>query len=343
MMQWLAFILIVASHATALAQGDPVSPANAERAREVMGKLHSAEPQTRAWGAYEAGAFHVRDAVPDLQAILDAGVPASGDREGWALLDIALDSLIQLKARVPASLLTRYARVRPVQSHILLSSATDRVPVLLGLLNDAKGLEWYAAANILLEDKAPGLAMHLLKNIRLRLTISVSEGGDRGTFGPDGMSSGVGDGIGQSPKGFPPHAAYRFERAARPGFVALVHGPRAVFYSRNVYTTFQYPVSQLHDGGPSDDDRVAYLHAMVDPFSRSSRAHTQEVASWTSPAALLEKVAEFRRLTEGRFVDLRARVEAAYRIPPDSSRVPLEVQLIDLRKDQSVPLPAVPR
>jgi hypothetical protein len=346
-MRWLLLLLLAAAYPAAQAPREPLSPANAERARAVMAKLHSTDPQTRAWGAYEAGAFLVRDAVPALEAMLDGTVPKADERERWALADIALDSLIQLKARVPASLLARYARERPVQTHVLLANALDRSSVLLELLNKAKGLEWYSAANILLEDKSSGLAIHLLRNVRLHLTISVSEAGNRSSIGGSGMSSmsiGVGDGVGQSPAGFPPHVGYRFEVGMRPGFVILAPGPRPVLYSRAVHTTVQFPVNTLHHGGPSDDDRLAYLQAMVGAdMLPVMRAHTGETARWTTAAGLLERVDESRRILEAQFDRLRARVEASYKVPRDTSRVPITVTVVDLREDRSVPLPAVPK
>jgi hypothetical protein len=249
-----------------------------------------------------------------------------------------------LKAQVPAPLLARYVRSRPVQTHILLSDAAGRAPMLLDLLNSAKGLEWYAAANLLLRDKAPGLAMHLLRTVRLQLIISVSEGGNVSSVGSGGVAVGVGDGVGQTAKGFPPHAAYRFETAASPGFVVLAHGPRPVFYSRTVHTDFQYGVSQLHDYGPTDDDRLTYLQAMADPFSPPTlKACTNEVASWTTPVALLEDVDELRRDLERRFDSIRERIEELYKLPEVPSRPAIDVQLVDRRKNRSAPLPAIPR
>jgi hypothetical protein len=45
---------------------------------------------------------------------------------------------------------------------------------------------------------------------------------------------------GQNPRGYPPHAEYRFEDSPRPGFLVLASGPHPVFYSRSVTTEFQY-------------------------------------------------------------------------------------------------------
>jgi hypothetical protein len=341
-MRWITIFLLLTTAAEA--QGPPPTPAHTEKRRDVSAKLQSTDPVTRAWGAYEAGAFHVRDSIPALEGILSGALPAQTDREGWALVDLALDSLIQLKADVPASLASRYAHLRPVQAHILLSSATNRVPTLLGLLKEAKGLDWYVTANLLLRDKAPGLASHLLQNVRLQLIVSVSEDGNTSSISGGGLGGGVGDGIGQNLKGFPPHPSYRFEMAMSPGFIVLADGPRPVFYSRIVHTEFQYGVSTLYNGGPDDEDRLKYLQAMVDPFAEPTlRARTHEVASWTTPAALLERIAKLREDRERRFNYLRSHLEARYKLPQASSRVPIEIQINDLRKDRSVPLPAIPR
>src|SRR5258705_312866 len=83
-----------------------------------------------------------------------------------------------------ASLLAGFADVRPVHSLVLLVNATDRNPILLNLLTRSSGFKWYAAANMLLENRAPALAAHLLDTLRLRLTITVTDSDE---------SVGVGD------------------------------------------------------------------------------------------------------------------------------------------------------
>jgi hypothetical protein len=173
-----------------------------------------------------------------------------------------------------------------------------------------------------IEDKAPGLASHLLRTVRLRLTITVSEGGNIIFGGSAGPPWGVGHGIGQRPAGFPPHAEYCFEFAPRAGLLVLTQGPRPVFYSRSVHTTFQYPFSELRIGGPDDGDRLAYLHAM-DPWSEPMlRADTGKTGAWTTPEALVERIADLRKGLEHRFRSMRTRIEATcvrYRGPASTS------------------------
>jgi hypothetical protein len=80
-----------------------------------------------------------------------------------------------------------------------------------------------------------------------------------------GAPTSVGDGIGENPAGYPPHAQYRFEMGPRTGVVILTIGPHTVYYSRTVSTAFQYGVYEVSEGGPSDVDRLAYLRAMLGP------------------------------------------------------------------------------
>jgi hypothetical protein len=184
-------------------------------------------------------------------------------RERSAFVDVVLDALIQLNARLPAPLVARYAEMRPVQSLALLTNSIERDPTLLDLFSRTSGTLWYGLANLLLQDRAPGFAGQLLKTLQLRLNLTVSDVGQGVGSGSGSLS--VGDGIGENPAGYPPHAQYRFEIGPRTGVVILTTGPHTVYYSRTVSTAFQYGVSEVSEGGPSDDDRLAYLRAMLGP------------------------------------------------------------------------------
>lgn len=79
----------------------PASPleAGSQLTRDIHRSLESPDPRTLAWGVYEAGAYHVTDAVPVLQRILESP-PALENRERRALIDVVLDALLQWNARL---------------------------------------------------------------------------------------------------------------------------------------------------------------------------------------------------------------------------------------------------
>jgi hypothetical protein len=92
------------------------------------------------------------------------------------------------------------------------------------LLPRVSGFHWFAAADVLLSDRAPDLAAHLIHTIRLQLTVYVTDR-DGIELGAGGMSGGGAGAVGEDPPDYPPHAEYRFELAPSPGFFVLASGP----------------------------------------------------------------------------------------------------------------------
>jgi hypothetical protein len=312
--------------------------------RQVEVQLSSGDTRTIAWGAYTAGAYHLTKAIPLLQSILESPLPVSaGERR--AFLDVILDSLLQLNARLPASLLVRYVDERPVQTVALLANATDRDQVLLDLLPKTSAFQWYAVANMLLDVKTRSeLAAYLLQTLHLHLTVTVSDGQPRRFGHGDASGIGIGDGIGQDPKGYPPHAQYRFEDGSRPGHVVISSGPHPVYYSREVSTFFQYGVSELDIGGPTDADRLAYLYAMLGPgYSLALSPKTADGVKWTTASALIKRIEELRADIQRVYRLLVEDLDRWYPLASDVLRLPanIDVQLIDERTDRSIPLPPV--
>lgn len=300
-------------------------------------QLKSTDPRTVAWGAYNASAYHRVDLIPRLQHLLDSA-PPTGPLEAYAFVGIVMDSLIQLNARVPANVLVSYADKRPVQTFVLLSMSPDREGALLQLLPRLTGFEWFAAADMLVEDRSPGLGEYLAETVRLQLTVTVSDTENTGFGHVEGGGGGIGCGIGQTPPGYPPHAEYRFESGPRAGFTVLTTGPRPVYFSRTVSTTFQYAVSVATITGPTDDDRLAYLQAMSpQPAAVALRAHTFATVAWSTAAALSQRVEELRSGVELQFRSLVEDVRQA--VPGLKTRpnavLPIEVHLVDRRVDQT--------
>jgi hypothetical protein len=317
-----------------------------ELTRQAEQDLTSSEPVTVAWGAYRAGTYHLVATIPLLQRVLESPPLSTDPLVRRELVNVLLDALLQLNAALPAPLIDRFVADHPVQALALMASASGREPVLLDRLKTAQDMPWLAIANILLQDESQGLAVHLLGTLRLRLRITVTDDSDAIVGGGAGGMAG-GDGIGQSPVGFPPHAEYRFEIGARPGFVVLATGPRPVYYSRQVTTDWQYGTSSVHLGGPNDRVRVDYLNAMIGRAMPGSglQAETSENHRWTTAAALLQAVDDLRAAIVRkydffvselvRFNRLSAAV--APTLPPH-----IDAQLVDERRDKSVPLPVVP-
>jgi hypothetical protein len=161
-----------------------------------------------------------------------------------------------------------------VQAAILFAKAIgDRDRLLLDVVATSSTEAWYAGANVLLEAKAPGFAAHLLEHLRLRLLIFVSEDGTVG--GGSGSSSlAIADGadVEFDPSGYPPRAEYQLESFPGRGAVVLSTGPRTMYYRRAVGYNVRTSRGSSSRGGPTQDDRMAYLTALQDnPIGKPSR------------------------------------------------------------------------
>lgn len=338
----LAFLV---ASTTDVLRGQRLAPPFDEFAQQVDRNLDSDDSRTVAWAAYNAGEYHLTSTVPKLQRILDSP-PTSKAVERRALPDVVLDALIQLDAKLPASLVDRYVGERPVQAFVLLTNATGRESVLLDRLKTSSGHQWFAAANVLLQDRASGLATHLLTTLRLHVTVTVSDS-DQHVGRGSGSGAAVGDGFGENPPGYPPRALYRFEIAPHAGFIVLSTGPHTVYYSRTIDTRLQFGVSEVRIGGPSDADRIEYLQAMLEPGTPPTlRAETDVSIRWSTADALIGSVEQLRSDIEHRYQFLVGALVRANRLPNDVAatlRPHVDVQVFDRRIDKSVPLPAIPR
>jgi hypothetical protein len=136
--------------------------AQAPSVETMAQQLESREPQTVAWGAYHAGAYHRADMIPRLQRILESP-PVTKPFEEPAFIGVVMDALMQLNAKVPARVLLPYVEKRPVHAFVLLPRATNREGVLLELLPRLSGARWFAAANMLFDDRSPGLLAYLMR------------------------------------------------------------------------------------------------------------------------------------------------------------------------------------
>jgi hypothetical protein len=251
----LALAVVIVPRSTA---AQSLAGASVPTLETVQAMLRSATASEVAWGAFFAAQFQMKDAIPAIVERLQALPDADPNARRHVIAGL-LDALMQLRARVPAAVLLPYYDEWPIHTLALLGSAGEgRDAALVGVLRTAHGYQWYGAANLLLANKPPGFAAELLRGLTLTLTVTVSDSvKDGGVL--SGVVGGVGggDGQGQLPAGFPPYAHYSFGRAS--GAILLAFGPRPVFYTRAVYSAFQFWLSGSGIGGPYDRDRLEYL------------------------------------------------------------------------------------
>src|SRR5262249_54503987 len=87
---------------------------------------------------------------------------------------------------------------------------------------------------LLAESKASGFAAFMLKSVKIKVEIAVSDGGSKGygSGGPSGGSNACG--VFQVPDGFPPTARYQLIQEPERDAVVVAPGRHPVFYARQV-------------------------------------------------------------------------------------------------------------
>jgi len=306
-----------------------IPPATAHSAivRDIDARLQSGDPRQAAWGAFIAAQYHIHKTAALWSAMI--ATPEAGD---WIL-----DALIQMRASIPASqLLATYDRW-PIQTLVLLGdSRIDRDEVLHELFKRARGDQWFAIANLLMEARSPGLAVALLRELRLTLHISIVNDGSEFSIG-SGSGIGIGCGIIGTDDGYPPRAYYRFSGPER-GAVVLAHGPHPVHYLRTMTAGgSQSSASDRDGGGPSARDRVQYLAAFAGftDLDMPIRAETSASVQWTSQEAFEGEVAAQRADIEFRHRLLLQRLIDYKRLTPADAewlQPAIDVQITDRRK-----------
>lgn len=278
---WTAALLSIAASAHAGA-GVPRA-AQAPPTPELVRQLASNDPRGVAWAAYRAGEARRQDVVPALIDALASPRLAAPGHEWGAARDVVLDALIRLDAQPPADVLLRHYDARSEQVLILLAEPrAGRNAVLLGILKDESGILWHAAAGLLLDDEAAGLAASLLGGLRLTLAVTVVDA-HADDVHEGGFTGGIGCGAMYPGSGFPPIATYSFWTTADRGAVVLTGGPRPVFYTRQVCKAGAGIPSGGHRpliDGPTAGDRLALLKELIDHWLPVEAVRTLEVR-WT--------------------------------------------------------------
>lgn len=316
------------------AQPPVVSPTDEIEQRIVAGLLASPDPGQQAWGAQLAGNYGQTKFVPDLRRLLVATHP-----------DVrlqALDSLIRLKAEVPSD-------------ELLLLWPTHRTPVLILLARAAKEnqevlrslskgeldpKEWVAVYNLLVSNKAPGVAADLLSELKVRVTVTVRDGPE---VGP-GYGGGIGGvaarcgGPGFRP-GFPPLHLYVLADYALPGDVVLAPGRHPIYYRRQETGSDSY--------GAIDRNLYRYDYLadllMTQPEYLPLRPEVSRIVTWKGADEYLAELEAARQQVEASFQSLvrvlRDRDLATSR-ETDGLKPQVEFNVIDRRANPQPSLPA---
>ncbi|HEX8284665.1 MAG TPA: hypothetical protein VF588_14970 [Pyrinomonadaceae bacterium] len=318
---------------------------SAEAAR-LLGSRAGSE---RAWGAYLAGAYGLKEHVPLVVALLEDAQGTEAAAEGWeesAVRRAALDALIRLDAEVPSEKLLPLYRLAPDETVILLARAPEpNARALLTLFaEEMPDARWVAVANLLAEARPRGFAARLLAGLEMRATVFVYDReGERGYGGGGGRGCGGGDYFGPMPDGFPPAARYALTASQSRGAVVVARGRHTVFYVRTG------PGHGYAADGDCDVERDDYRLEYVADLLRTTvedlrlEAHSYEEVVCRDARQCRRALADLRDETARAYAVVLERLVAAELLDPAETselRPDLTLNLYDERERKASPLPA---
>jgi hypothetical protein len=306
----------------------------------VVKLLQSADAKEQAWGAWIAGRDQLRELIPAIQAVVAQHAPVASSSN--ATLDIALDSLIQLQATLPADVLSSVFPERPAQALILASRAGDESnEFLLDVVRHSDGTRWFAAANILLDRSKADLTLAVLEHLKVVISVHIVNAGAGFGVGT-GRGGGVGCGaVGLAP-GLPPWAAYSLTPYPHPGVVVLATGPEPIYYRRTLSRPGETPAtSETIMGGPSSADRLAYVAKAAGIVEatlpiRGDETHSIEL---NTDAALPVTLNRIRADVRGRLNQLMQLLSAAKLLTERDAAAqqpPVVLEVLDRRSERQL-------
>jgi hypothetical protein len=312
--------------------------------------IQSASTRDRAWAAHLIGEYGLKEFAPALIELLNHNQPDPGWETGFVHRAV-LDSLIRLGISAPSdSLMPLYERF-PYETLIILArSPSENGEALLSIAEQPRReVCWVAACNLLAETKAPGFAAFLLKSVKIKIEIAVSEGGTRGHGYGMGVSSAVGCGVSQVADGFPPTARYQLIQGAERDAVVVAPGLHPVYYKRQVIepgVTNQRWISDADHSVRRDLYCLEYLAAL---FGQSVselglRETYYKSIAWSGTQDYKVEVISLRELVTGNFERLKKQYiekNLLSEAEAEALRPNLIITVMDMRENKTPPLPEI--
>jgi hypothetical protein len=299
----ILFVLTVFATEIVVAQQQPANPISATSSQtdpnltQVQLMLQSDAAKDQAWGAWWTSQLRLTSLLPQIEKNLESHLPGR-DEGDQAVIDTSLDALIQLQsATVPLDVIESvYRRGRTPQAMILLAQSRPGPPLdefLLKLMDEEAGQgvgrEWYAAADLMLMQKRPGLVASLLRGLHIQAYIVVCDAGKPCRHQGVG-SGGIGDGPGFGGRNsiYPPWPYYSLS-TVNAGLMSrtpvLFQGPVSLTYNRGVASTFPSLVydrfrEQRYPPNPTTMDRLRYISAAAPTVQVSIHGDEDSPVSW---------------------------------------------------------------
>jgi hypothetical protein len=322
----------------------------AEVKNRVGQLIQSTSNRDRAWAAYLIGEYGLNEFAPALIEFLNPN-QLDPEWETGFVYRAVLDSLIRLRVSVPSdNLMPLYKRFPDETLIILARSPSENGDALLSIAEQAgREVCWVAACNLLAESKTPGFAAFLLKSVRIKIKITVSEGGQR-MFWSIGSSMSTACGVFQVQDGFPPIALYKLIDKPKRDAVVISPGLHPVFYERQVV---EPGIDNQKGAGVTNMgiDRslycLEYLAALLGQSAielELKETYSKSIA-WSGAQRYKIEVISFRELVTGNFERLKMQCvekELLSEAEAETLRPNLDITVNDLRKNKTPQLPDIP-
>ena len=320
---------------------------------DTRARLQSQDPVAVAWGLHDAAQQRFMAAVPDLHRILAARVDG-GPPERRFLHLLAADALVQMGVTVSqgeAAALDQGLVLVPARD--LMARTPERHLHALREIFDRteagiEGNAWRAAGNLLAQEQAPGFALRLLQDLRMKWTVQVVLPGQA----PPNLAIGVGTGgaggsFGEVAgiSGFPPLPHYTLTRVPRAGDVVLTGGTQPLYYRREFSRPGQVLKRHVADTLRSDLTRLAWLATMAGSpaAARGVRLEARETIEFADAASYRARMASAHAVLASGFETLVQRLVAAGAMTGEEARsaqAPIQVRVYDERERRDGRLPA---
>ncbi len=331
----LGAVLVLVAGQPLAAQPTVVSPTDDLEQRVVAGLLASPDPAKQAWGAHLAGNYGQSKFVPDLRRLLAATHP-----------DVqlqALDALIRLNADVPSGELLLVWPTHRTPVLILLARVfTENQEVLRSMAKEYLGpMEWVAICNLLVSNKAPGVASDLLSDLKVHITVTIHDAGKSPGYGCGGSAAvSMCGGTGNRP-GFPPLYCYVLADHAQPGDVVLAPGRHPIYYRR------QQTGSTSFNSIDRNVYRFDYLADLLltQPESLPLQPEVSRTVTWKGADEYLAELEAERQQANAGFQSLVRMLkerDLATSRETDGLKPAVGLTVIDQRANRQPPLPIEP-
>ena len=311
--------------------------------------IQSASTRDRAWAAHFIGEYGLKEFAPVLIELLNPNQP-DPEWETALVHRAVLDSLIRLGINAPSdSLMPLYERFPDETLIILARSPAENSDALLSIADQPRrDVCWVAACNLLAETKAPGFAAFLLKSVKIKIEIAVSDGGSGG-IGTGGPSCAMGGAVSQVTDGFPPTARYQLIQKPERDAVVVAPGLHPVYYKRQEIEPGiknQNWMSVAEHSVKRDLYCLEYLAAL---FGQSVselglRETYYKSIAWSGTQHYKVEVISLRELVIGNFERLKKQCierDLLSDAEAEALRPNLIITVMDMRKNKTPPLPEI--